>query len=67
MFALALALALVAQGWTRMGVSGLAMKLVAVAAFAILCARLELWRERGAVAASWRDAQGTPERGSTAP
>jgi O-antigen/teichoic acid export membrane protein len=62
-FALALALALVAQGWTRMGITGLAMKLVAVAAFAILCARLEMWRERGAVAASWRDGPGTPGAG----
>lgn len=63
-FAIALALALVAQGWTRAGAVGVAMKLLCVAAFAILCVRLELWRERGAVSPSWLAAGGvTPEPG----
>ena len=65
-FGIALALALVAQGWTRAGIAGVAMKLVAVAAFAILCARLELWREQGGVAPAWlaaRAGHGTSERG----
>jgi O-antigen/teichoic acid export membrane protein len=68
-FAFALALTLAAQGWMRAGAVGVAMKLAAVAAFAMLCVRLELWRERGAVAASWRGAAGTApgpiDRGGT--
>ena len=52
-FALALTLALAVQGWSGSGAAGIAMKLVAVAAFALLCARLELWKERGAVAPSY--------------
>ncbi len=52
-FGVALALALVAQSRTPAGPVGVAMKVVAVATFAILCARLELWREGGAVAPSY--------------
>jgi O-antigen/teichoic acid export membrane protein len=59
-FGIALALGLVAQGWTRAGGVGVAMKLAAIAAFAILCARLELWREHGAVAPAWLAREGAP-------
>jgi O-antigen/teichoic acid export membrane protein len=63
-FGIALALALVAQGWTRAGAVGIAMKLAAVAAFAILCVRLELSKERGAVAPKYLAAgQGSVEQG----
>jgi len=63
-FGIALALALVAQGWTRAGAVGIAMKLAAVAAFAVLCVRLELSKERGAVAPSYLAAeQGSVEQG----
>ena len=63
-FGIALALALVAQGWTRAGAVGIAMKLAAVAAFAVLCVRLELSKERGAVAPSYLSAeQGSVEQG----
>jgi O-antigen/teichoic acid export membrane protein len=57
-FMIALALGLVAQGWTRAGATGIAMKVAALAAFAILCARLELWKERGAIAPSYLAAAG---------
>jgi O-antigen/teichoic acid export membrane protein len=57
-FALALALAIVAQGWTRAGATGVAMKLAAVGAFALLCVRLDLWKERGGVAPSYLAATG---------
>jgi hypothetical protein len=40
------------------------MKLAALAAFAMVCVRLELWRERGAVAPSWLAArESSPEPG----
>jgi O-antigen/teichoic acid export membrane protein len=52
-FAIALALSLAAQSWTRTGATGIAMKLAAVAAFALLCVRLELWKERGGVAPAY--------------
>jgi O-antigen/teichoic acid export membrane protein len=58
-YGVALALALAAQGWTRAGATGIAMKLAAIAAFAILCARLELWREKGAVAPGYLAAETT--------
>src|SRR5262249_28452242 len=52
-FLIALVLTLAAQRWAAAGASGIAMKVTALAAFAILCARLELWKERGAVAPSY--------------
>jgi len=58
-FALALALALFAQTWTGQGAAGLVMKIAAVAAFALVCARLALWKERGGVAPSWTHAAGS--------
>jgi O-antigen/teichoic acid export membrane protein len=55
-FAIALALALMVQSGTRIGFVGVAVKLAVIAAFALLCARLEMWREHGAVAGNWRAA-----------
>ena len=64
-FALALALTLALQRGT--GVAGVGMKLAALVGFAMLCVRLELWRERGAVSPAYRAAEpvasGTGERG----
>ena len=62
-FALALALGLLAQTWTRQGAAGVVMKLAAVAGFALVCTRLALWKEHGAVAPSWWKAAG-PEPGT---
>ena len=57
-FGLALALTLLTQGRMPAGPVGVAMKGMAVATFAILCARLELWKERGGVAPSYLGADG---------
>jgi len=50
LFALALALAVVAQRFAPAGVAGVAARLAALAAFAATCWRLRVWTERGAVA-----------------
>jgi O-antigen/teichoic acid export membrane protein len=55
-FVLALVLALTVQSFAVNEVFGVALKLAAIAAFALLCARLEMWEERGAVARDWRAA-----------
>jgi O-antigen/teichoic acid export membrane protein len=63
-FALGLGMTLVAQGWS--GATGIVMKVAALGAFALLCTRLELWKERGAVAPRERAAEslgGTGEQG----
>ncbi|HEY2955778.1 MAG TPA: lipopolysaccharide biosynthesis protein [Candidatus Eisenbacteria bacterium] len=51
-YLLALALGLAAQTWGGHGAAGLVVKIAVMAAFALVCARLALWTERGAVAPS---------------
>jgi O-antigen/teichoic acid export membrane protein len=63
-YALALGLALVAQRATPPGPTGVVVKLAAVTAFALVCVRLELWKESGGVAPSHRAATAPAEGGS---
>jgi len=56
LFALALALALALHRWAPPGAAGVMLKLAVAAGFGWVCMRLEVWKERGAVAPDWTDA-----------
>ena len=55
-FVLGLALGLAVQRWAPAGAAGVAIKLGAAAAFALVCTGIGVWRDRGAVARAIRTA-----------